>query len=70
MQNLVAIDLIVTHVRRQLADRALSHRQTLTSTDGLQKDSSGLEILPPTVTLLEQTPQLQVNIIPTACLHE
>lgn len=62
-QNTVAIDLIVTHVRRQLGERALSHRKTLTSINGCQKDSSGHEILPPTVTVMEQTPQLIVSCV-------
>lgn len=61
--NEVAIDLIATHIRRQMNERALRHRKGLTDHPGLPRTSSGsISMLPDTVTVLEQTPQIIVRL--------
>lgn len=66
--NGIAIELVTTHLRRQLAERALSHRKTfaqqtprLNGDKPLVKGSSGGMDLPDSVTVLKQTSQLQVR---------
>ena len=59
--NEVAIDLIATHIRRQMSERELSHRRGLTEMPSFARNASGKEILAPAVTVLHQTPQLKVG---------
>jgi uridine kinase len=63
--NTVAIDLITTHIRRQLSERSLRLRTELSKTPAPLSNAvseTSYFGLPPNVVLMEQTPQLKVVV--------
>ena len=66
--NAVAIEILLTHIRSQLNDRAQQFRQEMAHTPAIERLSFLEDVSSiPGVLLLPQTPQLKVSGILCAC---